>query len=308
MGRPRCCGAGRRRRGCRATWTSSRRRRRPSRHARTPGRTAPGRHLHAVAHISWCGKTRSEPPAWTSIVSPSSSSAMALHSMCQPGRPGPNGLSQTARPVALRARRRSRAGPSCRAGRGRRPARGRCAASPRATCRTARRTPGRRSPRSRGRPRPGRPRPASWSRWISSMTSGTDSTAPTYAAGGTTRSAVMSCRNSSVSRSASSRQSTPTLVARSSSGSSTSVMFCTYVTPRPACRQARTSRSQATYVAAWPMWVASYGVIPQAYRRAGPCGEMVTRPPSPCRGGPPRDRRRTAQGGPERARNACASA
>ncbi len=108
------------------------------------------------------------------------------------------------------------------------------------------------------------------------MTSGIDSTAPTYAAGGTTRSAVMSCRNSSVSRSASATQSTPTLVARSSSGSSTSVMFCTYLTSRPALRQARTSRSQATYVAAWPMWVASYGVIPQAYSRAGPSGITAT--------------------------------
>jgi hypothetical protein len=26
------------------------------------------------------------------------------------------------------------------------------------------------------------------------------------------------------------------------------------------------------YVAAWPMWVASYGVIPQTYIRAGPSG------------------------------------
>ena len=60
--------------------------------------------------------------------------------------------------------------------------------------------------------------------------SGIDSTAPTRCAGGITRSASMSVRKSSVSRSASSTQSTLTLVARSSSGSSTSVTFCTKVT------------------------------------------------------------------------------
>src|SRR5688572_16837032 len=38
------------------------------------------------AHISWCGKTRSLPPPWTSNVDPRCSRAMAVHSTCQPGR------------------------------------------------------------------------------------------------------------------------------------------------------------------------------------------------------------------------------
>ncbi len=67
----------------------------------------------------------------------------------------------------------------------------------------------------------------------------------------------MSWRNSSVSRSASSVQSTFTFAARSSSGSSTSVTFWTKRTSWPALRQARLSRSKPTYVAAWPMCVAS---------------------------------------------------
>ena len=44
--------------------------------------------LCARSH-SWCGKIRSLPPPCRSIVVPSSRSASALHSMCQPGRPGP---------------------------------------------------------------------------------------------------------------------------------------------------------------------------------------------------------------------------
>ncbi|SKU09187.1 Uncharacterised protein [Mycobacteroides abscessus subsp. abscessus] len=51
--------------------------------------------------------------------------------------------------------------------------------------------------------------------------------ARTYSRGGSTRSAVMSPRNSSVSRSPSSRQSMPSRSARSKSGSSISVTFCT---------------------------------------------------------------------------------
>ena len=42
---------------------------------------------------SWCGKMRSVPPPWRWIVEPSSRSARALHSMCQPGRPGPHSVS-----------------------------------------------------------------------------------------------------------------------------------------------------------------------------------------------------------------------
>lgn len=41
--------------------------------------------------FSWWGKIRSAPPRWMSIVVPSSSRTMAEHSMCQPGRPAPQG-------------------------------------------------------------------------------------------------------------------------------------------------------------------------------------------------------------------------
>ena len=53
--------------------------------------------------FSWCGKTRSEPPPWIANSSPSSSSAIAEHSMCQPGRPSPQGLGQAVSSPALRA-------------------------------------------------------------------------------------------------------------------------------------------------------------------------------------------------------------
>ncbi len=64
-------------------------------------------------------------------------------------------------------------------------------------------------------------------RWIMRVISGIASTAPTYDDGGSTRSQAMSSVYSRVSASASSRQSCPVSVARSSSGSSTSVMFWT---------------------------------------------------------------------------------
>ena len=38
------------------------------------------------------------PPPWMSMIGPMSSRIMALHSMCQPGRPGPQGLSQVGSP------------------------------------------------------------------------------------------------------------------------------------------------------------------------------------------------------------------
>ena len=50
------------------------------------------------AHISWCGKTRSLPPPWTSKAPPRCSCAIAVHSMCQPGRPGPHGLGHEGSP------------------------------------------------------------------------------------------------------------------------------------------------------------------------------------------------------------------
>ena len=53
--------------------------------------------------FSWCGKTRSEPPLWISKSSPSSFSAIAEHSMCQPGRPSPHGDGQAVSSSSLRA-------------------------------------------------------------------------------------------------------------------------------------------------------------------------------------------------------------
>uniref|UniRef100_A0A6B0UDD3 Putative secreted protein n=1 Tax=Ixodes ricinus TaxID=34613 RepID=A0A6B0UDD3_IXORI len=44
-----------------------------------------------ASSFSWCGNARSLPPVWMSTESPSNSLAMAEHSMCQPGRPGPHG-------------------------------------------------------------------------------------------------------------------------------------------------------------------------------------------------------------------------
>ena len=39
--------------------------------------------------FSWWGKRRSTPPPWMSKAGPRYLRAMAEHSMCQPGRPGP---------------------------------------------------------------------------------------------------------------------------------------------------------------------------------------------------------------------------
>ena len=68
-GRPRRRAAGTRRPGCPWTWTSSRRPGRSCRRARSAGRTAPApvsRSACAAEH-SWCGKSRSLPPPCTSI-------------------------------------------------------------------------------------------------------------------------------------------------------------------------------------------------------------------------------------------------
>ena len=42
--------------------------------------------------FSWCGKRRSTPPPWMSKAVPRYLPAIAEHSMCQPGRPRPQGL------------------------------------------------------------------------------------------------------------------------------------------------------------------------------------------------------------------------
>ncbi len=52
--------------------------------------------------FSWWGKTRSEPPPWIENSTPSSSSAIAEHSMCQPGRPSPHGLGHQVSSPSLR--------------------------------------------------------------------------------------------------------------------------------------------------------------------------------------------------------------
>ena len=60
-----------RRPGCRATSTSWCRRGRPARRGTTGARTAcPVTASDCAASHSWCGKTRSRPPPWMSIVSP----------------------------------------------------------------------------------------------------------------------------------------------------------------------------------------------------------------------------------------------
>src|SRR3954452_17190964 len=46
--------------------------------------------------FSWWGKRRSTPPPWMSKPVPRYFSAIAEHSMCQPGRPGPHGEGQAA--------------------------------------------------------------------------------------------------------------------------------------------------------------------------------------------------------------------
>src|SRR5581483_2901476 len=49
--------------------------------------------LDCASSFSWWGKTRSSPPPWISNAGPKASSAIAEHSMCQPGRPRPQGES-----------------------------------------------------------------------------------------------------------------------------------------------------------------------------------------------------------------------
>src|ERR1700691_6327293 len=51
-----------------------------------------------ASSFSWCGKIRSSPPPWMSNVGPRYLVDMAEHSRCQPGRPGPHGVSQKGSP------------------------------------------------------------------------------------------------------------------------------------------------------------------------------------------------------------------
>lgn len=48
--------------------------------------------------LSWCGKARSIPPEWMSILSPRMADAITEHSICHPGRPSPHGDDQTGSP------------------------------------------------------------------------------------------------------------------------------------------------------------------------------------------------------------------
>ena len=48
--------------------------------------------------FSWCGNTRSLPPRWMSTCPPRYPADMTEHSMCQPGLPGPHGLSHDGSP------------------------------------------------------------------------------------------------------------------------------------------------------------------------------------------------------------------
>ncbi len=52
--------------------------------------------------FSWWGKTRSMPPPCTEKHWPRAPSAIAEHSMCQPGRPGPQGDSHQVSSSGLR--------------------------------------------------------------------------------------------------------------------------------------------------------------------------------------------------------------
>ena len=129
------------------------------------------------------------------------------------GPAGRTASPRPARPGAPPARAGSRAGPSCRAGRGRRRARRTARASSRGRAGDRGRSPGRRRPRSRGRRRRRTPRPGPAGVRSARRRAGSPRPRRRSASGGSTRSAAMSSRNSSVSRSASSRQSTPVAAA-----------------------------------------------------------------------------------------------
>ncbi len=66
-----------------------------------------------AASFSWWGKSRSEPPPWMSKPTPRSSSAIAEHSMCQPGRPAPHGAGQEVSSPSLLAFQSAKSRGSC---------------------------------------------------------------------------------------------------------------------------------------------------------------------------------------------------
>src|ERR1700712_2666060 len=51
-----------------------------------------------ASSFSWWGNFRSSPPPWMSKVSPRYLALIALHSICHPGRPSPQGLGQAGSP------------------------------------------------------------------------------------------------------------------------------------------------------------------------------------------------------------------
>ena len=61
-----------------------------------------------ASSFSWCGKRRSRPPPWISNSGPRCFSAIAEHSMCQPGRPGPQGESHSVSSCAFVAFQRAK--------------------------------------------------------------------------------------------------------------------------------------------------------------------------------------------------------
>ncbi len=61
-------------------------------------KVSPVKHSDCTSSFSWWGKTRSSPPPWMSKCRPRYFMLMAEHSMCHPGRPGPQGLSHDGSP------------------------------------------------------------------------------------------------------------------------------------------------------------------------------------------------------------------
>ena len=58
----------------------------------------PLQHSDCAISFSWCGNTKSSPPAWISISSPKYFLDITEHSMCHPGLPSPHGDTQNGSP------------------------------------------------------------------------------------------------------------------------------------------------------------------------------------------------------------------